>query len=119
MERQHLLTLSEASLSDGGGIAQFAQREDTVSIIYLPLVARGEVVGVIAMEFTNVHNLTPKALSSMKDTGQQLAVSVSNDVERHRMSRKILKLYTVNEEGIEILRSEERRVGKECRSRWS
>jgi len=103
MERQNLLTLSEASLSDGGGIAQFAQREDTVSIIYLPLVARGEVVGVIAMEFTNVHNLTPKALSSLKDTGQQLAVSVSNDVERHRMSRKILKLYTVNEEGIEIL----------------
>lgn len=103
MERQNLLTLSETSPSDGGGIAQFAQREDTVSIIFLPLVARGEVVGVIAMEFTNVHNLTPKALSSLKDTGQQLAVAVSNDVERHRMSRKILKLYTVNEEGIEIL----------------
>ena len=31
-------------------------------------------------------------------------------------------MYTVDrflEEGYEVLRSEERRVGKECRSRWS
>src|SRR3990170_3042502 len=103
LERRNLLTLSETSLSDGDNIVQFAKREDTVSIIYLPLAAKGEGVGVIVMEFTNVHNLTPKALSSLEDIGQQLAGSVSNDVERHRMSRKILKLYTVNEEGIEIL----------------
>src|SRR3990172_8077602 len=103
LERRNLLTLSETSLSDGDNIVQFVKREDTVSIIYLPLAARGEGVGVIVMEFTNVHNLTPKALSSLEDIGQQLAGSVSNDVERHRMSRKILKLYTVNEEGIEIL----------------
>src|SRR3989337_3759426 len=103
LERRSLLTLSEASLSDGNNITQFAKREDTVSIIYLPLAAKGEGVGVIVMEFTNVHNLTPGAVSSLEDIGQQLASSISNDVERHRMSRKILKLYTVNEEGIEIL----------------
>lgn len=103
LERRNLLTLSESSLSDGDSIAHFAKREDTLSIIYLPLVAKGEGVGVIVMEFTNVHNLTPKAVSSLEDIGQQLAGSISNDVERHRMSRKILKLYTVNEEGIEIL----------------
>ncbi len=103
MERRSLVTLSEASLSDNDSISQFAKREDTVSMIYLPLMAKGEGVGVVVMEFTNVHNLTPKAIRSLEDTGQQLAVSISNDVERHRMSRKILKLYTVNEEGIEIL----------------
>ncbi len=103
MERQNLLALSETGLSEGGRIAQFAKREETVSIVYLPLVAKGEGVGVITMEFTNVRNLTPKAVRSLEDIGQQLAVSISSDVERHRMSRKILKLYTVNEEGIEIL----------------
>ena len=103
LERRNLITLSESGLSDSGSIDQFAKREDTVSVIYLPLVARGEGVGVIVMEFTNVHNLTPKAVMSLEDIGQQLAGSISNDVERHRMSRKILKLYTVNEEGIEIL----------------
>src|SRR3989337_3628164 len=103
LERRNLLTLSETSLADGDNIIQFAKREDTVSIIYLPLVAKGEGVGIIVMEFTNVHNLTPKAVTSLEDIGQQLAGSISNDVERHRMSRKILKLYTVNEEGIEIL----------------
>ena len=103
LERRNLITLSESGLSDGDSIDQFAKREDTVSVIYLPLVARGEGVGVIVMEFTNVHNLTPKAVMSLEDIGQQLSASISNDVERHRMSRKILKLYTVNEEGIEIL----------------
>ncbi len=103
IERQNLVTLSEMSLSYDSSIAQFAKREDTVSIIYLPLVAKSEGVGIIAMEFTNVHNLTPNVVMFLEDIGQQLAGSISNDVERHRMSRKILKLYTVNEEGIEIL----------------
>lgn len=98
MERKNLITLSEDNLT-----AQFAKREDALSIMYLPLVARGEGVGIIAMEFTCLHNLTRGAVTSLDDIGQELAVSVSNDVERHRMSRKILKLYTVNEEGIEIL----------------
>ena len=29
------------------------------------------------------------------------------------------KLETVKRKGVEVIRSEERRVGKECRSRWS
>ncbi|MCC6544948.1 MAG: GGDEF domain-containing protein [Nitrospirae bacterium] len=103
LERRNLITLSEPGLSEGESISQFAKREDTVSIVYLPLVSKGDGVGVIAMEFTNVRNLTPKAISCLEDIGFQLAGSISNDVERHRMSRKILKLYTVNEEGIEIL----------------
>ncbi len=103
IERQNLLALSETNLSDSGDILQFAKREDTVSLLYLPLISKGEGVGVLAMEFTNIHNLTSKAVRSLEDIGQQLAGTISSDVERHRMSRKILKLYTVNEEGIEIL----------------
>jgi len=103
VERRKLLTLSETNLSNDDLMPQFAKREDTVSILYIPLVAKDEGVGVLTMEFTNVHNLTSTAMRSLEDIGQQLAGTISSDVERHRMSRKILKLYTVNEEGIEIL----------------
>ena len=93
VERRKLLTLSETNLSNDDLMPQFAKREDTVSILYLPLVAKDEGVGVLTMEFTNVHNLTSKAMRSLEDIGQQLAGTISSDVERHRMSRKILKLY--------------------------
>ncbi len=103
IERSSPLILMEANINTNGRAHRFAKREDTIALLYLPLTVKDKGVGIITMEFTNIHNLTSNIYSSLSNIGNNLANTISSDVERYRMSQKIIKLSTVNEEGIELL----------------
>ena len=44
---------------------------------------------------------------------------IINILKLEKESKNLLKICNVSEFSLTVLRSEERRVGKECRSRWS
>lgn len=103
IERSSPIILMEAGIDDNSLMHRFAKSEDTVALLYLPLTIKDKGVGIIAMEFTNTHNITPNIYRSLRNIGVHLANAISSDVERYRMSQKIVKLSAVNEEGIELL----------------
>lgn len=103
IDRSGPVILMETNLAANGFEQRSANREDTGALLYLPLKVRDKGVGIISMEFINVHNLTPNIYGSLGDIGSHLANTISSDVERYRMSQKIVKLSTVNEEGIDLL----------------
>lgn len=106
VERGNPLILKEANVNNIDGdysIQRFAKREDAVTLLYIPLVVKNKGVGIISMEFTNIRNLNSDIYNSLVNLGGHLAITISSDVERYRMSQKIIKLSTVNEEGIELL----------------
>lgn len=103
VERGTPLALMEAAIGDSRFEKRFARSEDTIALLYLPLIVKDKGVGIIAMEFTNVHHITPDIYQSLQNVGSHLANAIGSDVERYRMSQKIIKLSTVNEEGIELL----------------
>ena len=106
VERSRPVILKEASIEgeDGNTIMHnFAKREDNITLLYLPLIANKKGVGMIAMEFTNARNINSRTYNHLVNTGNHLASTISSDAERYRMSQKIIKLSTVNEEGIELL----------------
>ncbi|HEX9756967.1 MAG TPA: sensor domain-containing diguanylate cyclase [Nitrospiria bacterium] len=74
----------------------------------LPISTSSEMVGVIHLEFDNLPRLPMKTLKLGKDLCDLLASAVASDVERHRMSQKVLKLTVVNEEGLELLSTNDR-----------
>ncbi|MBI5756820.1 MAG: GAF domain-containing protein [Nitrospirae bacterium] len=103
IERRNPLALTETNIGDGNATYRFARREDSITLLYIPLIVKDEGVGIISMEFINIHNLTPKTFRTLEDIGGHLANTISSDAERRRMSQKIIKLSVVNEEGIELL----------------
>ncbi|MBI5038386.1 MAG: sensor domain-containing diguanylate cyclase [Nitrospirae bacterium] len=103
IERNNPLMLMETPVGTNGHVQRIAKREDAVALLYLPLTVTDKGVGIIAMEFTNIHNINPNVYHSLSAIGQHLANTISSDAERYRMSQKIIKLSVVNEEGIELL----------------
>jgi len=97
------VVLREESLCNEKHQGNVIWREDTISFLYLPFIFKNKGVGIMAMEFTNTHNFTPGIFNSLVNVGNHLANTISSDVERYRMSQKIIKLSAVNEEGIELL----------------
>lgn len=77
--------------------------EDSPAILYIPLIVRKRGVGIITMEFTKTHYITQDTLNALFTISSHLASAIESDIERHRMTQKILKLSAVNEEGIELL----------------
>jgi len=103
IERNNPLMLMETPVGTNGHIQRVVNREDAVALLYLPLTVTDKGVGIIAMEFTNIHNINPNVYHALTEIGQHLANTISSDAERYRMSQKIIKLSVVNEEGIELL----------------
>lgn len=103
IERSAPLMLMETPVGPNGHAQRIAKREDEVALLYLPLTATDKGVGIIAMEFTNIHNINSNVYQALNLVGQHLGNTISSDAERYRMSQKIIKLSVVNEEGIELL----------------
>ena len=58
----------------------------------------------------------------VENNGIGYSICVSDECIRFFENAEVVRVYTylsVREDGISLFRSEERRVGKECRSRWS
>lgn len=103
LEQETPLVLMETAIGDSRFEKRFARSEDTIALLYLPLVVKDKGVGIIAMEFTNVRHITPDIYQTLQDMGGHLANVIGSDMERYRMSQKMIRLSTVNEEGIELL----------------
>src|SRR5207249_9614014 len=63
-------------------------------------------------------DLTPGALAALKKSGQQPGEFLTRHVNRELSDEDRKENDYSVENGFRLLRSEERRVGKECRSRW-
>lgn len=76
--------------------------------IYLPLVSGTGTVGLLELEWKDNDLIQGATLKLLKEAAGFLANSIMGDVERHRMSQKVLKLTAVNEEGLELLSTTDR-----------
>src|SRR3712207_9370350 len=74
----------------------------------------GFLVACAAVRPEGIHGLTPKSVKK-KLKQPSFAAAVSRDEISHNVEDLGVDL----DEHIRFMRSEERRVGKECRSRWS
>ena len=52
-------------------------------------------------------------------TKEQMITAIREVIERYNISEQGFNTRAFNDKAPERIRSEERRVGKECRSRWS
>jgi diguanylate cyclase (GGDEF)-like protein len=73
------------------------------SLIATPLSVGKEAVGVLVVEAPPSLEVTPRFTTLLADAGDILGASIASDVERHKMSQKVVKLSAVNEEGLQLL----------------
>jgi len=76
--------------------------------IFLPLVSSTGTVGLLELEWKDNDLIQGATLKLLKEAAGYLANSIMGDVERHRMSQKVLKLTAANEEGLELLSTTDR-----------
>jgi diguanylate cyclase (GGDEF)-like protein len=76
--------------------------------IFLPLVSGTGTVGLLELEWKDNELIQGATLKLLKEAAGLLANSIMGDVERHRMSQKVIKLTAVNEEGLELLSTTDR-----------
>jgi len=103
MERKQPLILSTTGLPEIPERGRIYVNEDRPLVIYIPLVVRKKSVGIASIEFTNIKFIKPDIFHLLTTIYGHLSSAIESDIERHRMTQKILKLATINEEGIEIL----------------
>ncbi len=73
------------------------------ALIAAPLSVGKEAVGVLVVEAPPSMEVTPRLSTLLAEAGDILGASISSDVERHKMSQKVVKLSAVNEEGLQLL----------------
>jgi diguanylate cyclase (GGDEF)-like protein len=76
--------------------------------IFLPLIGGAGTVGLLELEWKDNELIQGTTLKLLKEAAGLLANSIMGDVERHRMSQKVIKLTAVNEEGLELLSTTDR-----------
>lgn len=86
-----------------GGFSGHPVRWKEQGLFYLPLSASGSVWGVLCVERLPVGLGTERILKLVEETGESFARAIAEDLERHRMSQKLLRLSVVQEEGLELL----------------
>ena len=95
----------EDGLDPAKQISQFRSHRGA---ILLPLVSGIGTVGLLELQWKDDDFIQSSTFKLLKDMAGLLASSVTGDVERHRMSQKVLKLTAVNEEGLELLSTTDR-----------
>ena len=103
MEKKDPLILSTTGLPHMPERGKVFIPEDRPLVIYMPLVVKKKSVGIASMEFTSTKLIKPDIFHLLATIYGHLSSAIESDIERHRMTQKILKLVTINEEGIEIL----------------
>ncbi len=73
------------------------------SLIAAPLSVGKEAVGVLVVEAPPAVEVTTRLTTLLAEAGEILGASIASDVERHKMSQKVVKLSAVNEEGLQLL----------------
>lgn len=96
-------TLLQETLLYGAGM-----RKSLKGLLCLPLFVADKGIGVILLEFTSTKDLTPRKMRLLQEIGNLLAITIKDDMERQRMSQKVLKLSVVNEEGLALISTMER-----------
>src|ERR1043165_6280581 len=100
------LSFDELALVEPLAIGAHGVRRAAVQPGEFVLVAGAGPIGLGIMEFSRI-------------AGAQV---IAMDINEHRLAfckDKLQVSHTVNAASADVMRSEERRVGKECRSRWS
>lgn len=87
---------------------QVSQVRSHRGTVLLPLVSGIGTVGLLELQWKDDDFIQGSTFKLLKETAGLLASSVTGDVERHRMSQKVLKLTAVNEEGLELLSTTDR-----------
>lgn len=73
------------------------------ALIATPLSVGKEAVGVLVVEAPPSVDVTPRLTTLLAEAGDILGASIASDVERHKMSQKVVKVSAVNEEGLQLL----------------
>jgi diguanylate cyclase (GGDEF)-like protein len=80
-----------------------APRSAGRSLIAVPLTVGKDAVGVLVVEAPPASEVTHRLTALLAEAGEILGASIASDVERHKMSQKVVKLSAVNEEGLQLL----------------
>lgn len=96
-------TLLQETFLYGTGV-----RKSLKGILCLPLTSAEKRIGVVILEFTSTRALTPRRMSLLLEISNLLASTIKDDIEKQRMSQKVLKLSVVNEEGLALVSTMER-----------
>jgi len=96
-------TLLQETLFYGTGT-----RKSLKGILCLPLLSANKGIGVILLEFISTRHLTQRRIRLLQEISNLLATTIKEDMERQRMSQKVLKLSVVNEEGLALISTMER-----------
>lgn len=73
------------------------------ALIAVPLTVGKDAVGVLVVEAPPAVEVTHRLRALLAEAGEILGASIASDVERHKMSQKVVKLSAVNEEGLQLL----------------
>jgi diguanylate cyclase (GGDEF)-like protein len=96
------------SAEEGLDPSKRASRAKGRGAVFLPLTGGTGTVGLLELEWKNNDLIEGAPLKMLKEAAGLLANSIVGDVERHRMSQKVIKLTAVNEEGLELLSTTDR-----------
>lgn len=77
-------------------------------LLCLPLSSADKRMGAVLFEFITTKDLTPRRMKFLQEITGLLAAAIRGDIERQRISQKLLKLSVLNEEGLALLSTMER-----------
>ncbi len=73
------------------------------ALLAAPLSVGKEAVGVLVVEAPPTAEVSPRLIALLAEAGEILGASIASDVERHKLSQKVVKLSVVNDEGLQLL----------------